>query len=79
MLKFASFGIEQNGDYATATIKLTAPLRRGVNFGAGIRFTASTQDEPYGTINNGIGPAGSDAGKASYFLGSDHFEDSFRW
>lgn len=75
---FASLEIKANGDYATATIKLKTPIKKGIDFGFGLRFTASTQSGPYPTYNNNNGDLRNRARKAEYILGPDFYWDCFR-
>jgi hypothetical protein len=73
-----SAGVEVNGDMATITIKFNSPNKiKGVDFSMGVKITASTQEGPFGTIENGNGATGAAARQFNYSYSSEHYKDSF--
>jgi RHS repeat-associated protein len=62
-------------DIATVSIELKAGLSDNINVNAGLSVTASTQNGPYGTIQNGQGATGASARAANYLLGSGSVND----
>jgi hypothetical protein len=60
---------------ASVKIKMESGLSEGINVHAGLSIEASTQDGPFGTIQNGQGMVGEGAKKANYLLGSQSVKD----
>jgi hypothetical protein len=54
---------------------MEAGLSEGINIHAGLSIEASTQDGPFGTLQNGQGSVGNNMRKASYLLGNQSTRD----
>jgi hypothetical protein len=62
---------------ALVKIRMEAGLSEGINIHAGLSIEASTQDGPFGTIQNRQGTVGENTRKAAYLLGPQSVKDMF--
>jgi hypothetical protein len=69
-------GVISKGDDATLSIKMTGKgIKEGIDLYAGLTITASTQDGPFGTVENGSGTAGQNMREAEYYFDADRLKD----